>query len=176
MSTHRLGHLWKNRLLHGVMLAGVHMQRARTEFSEPSRLTLSNIKAYPRYETSLLTIPLSVDQPWTNLQIAGIVWRQLSPEIKILWELEAEEERNRHAKAHPTYRYKPRQLAQRDQGMATDGRPIGRRAQKPMDPKAAHQHIAIATKILNKELPCGPQITDMQEHGDSDVDGEELML
>lgn len=160
-------------MLLGVRIPDLRMQRARTDFFEPRRSTLSNIKTYPRYRVQSSEILLSCSV-LTNLQIIGIVWRQLSPEIKSLWEIEADEERRQHAEAHPTYRYKPRRLAPRDQGIATDGRPIGRRAQKPTDSKDARQHKVIAAKILKKGSLCQSQTKDIQEQEDGDVDGEEL--
>lgn len=112
----------------------------------------------------------------TNLQISGIIWRQLSGEIKKLWELKAAEARRQHAEKYPTYRYAPDRLPQRNRGSAAEGQPIGRRGRKTDDPKEALQHEAIAAMII-EQTSCETEVNGAAgpDPEDSDLDGEKLM-
>lgn len=95
----------------------------------------------------------------------------------MLWKLKAGEERRRHAETYPTYRYTPRRLPQRNRGVATDGRPIGRRAKKTNDPKEVLHQKAAAALVLERTSQ-GWEVDGIGERDpeDSDLDGDELRL
>lgn len=53
-------------------------------------------------------IPKEVEKDHRNIsRIISYMWRSLSPEERRLWDIAAEEERERHRQLHPDYKYRP---------------------------------------------------------------------
>ena len=53
-------------------------------------------------------VPREVEKDHRNLsRIAGIVWKEMSPEQRAPWVMMAQREKREHAERYPTYRYKP---------------------------------------------------------------------